>query len=467
MQMSGRTEAIKEYNIAVEGLGRGADFDQKRDSIVRVEAHRLRRRLADYYRTVGAQDPVEILLPAGSYVPVFQTRRPAAEVPPEAEPLLTGPGPADRTGFLRWAIFGCVVLIALVAAMVYAPRTGRNPAVTRAREAAAVASLPGVLASDPSVRIAVGGMRDSIADSAGNLWQRDQFFTGGEVMTATPRQIRRTLDQALYLTRRQGDFEYRIPVSAGLYELRLHFAETVFGEDNVAGGGESSRVFAVQVNGAEPWIADIVSEAAGPNTATIRVYRGVRPGPDGSINIAFSAVRKEAPFINAIEILPASDGRLLPVRIVARSSPVNSGQGLNWGADRYWLGGQNVQRHEPIEGPEESSLYQGERYGNFSYAIPVAMGTTYTLTLRFAETWFGEGRPGGGGAGPRVFDVYCNGSTLLKDFDVLREAGGPMRQIRKVFRGLEPNAQGKLNLQFVPVRNYAMINAIEVMDESR
>ena len=48
---------------------------------------------------------------------------------------------------------------------------------------------------------------------------------------------------------------------------------------------------------------------------------------------------------------------------------------------------------------------------------------------------------------------------------MLKEAGGPMRQLKKTFRGLEPNAQGKLNLQFVPVQNYAMINAIEVIDE--
>jgi len=42
----GSGEHIKEYNIAVDALGRPSDFDQKRDSIVRVEAHRLRKRPA-------------------------------------------------------------------------------------------------------------------------------------------------------------------------------------------------------------------------------------------------------------------------------------------------------------------------------------------------------------------------------------------------------------------------------------
>jgi hypothetical protein len=269
----------------------------------------------------------------------------------------------------------------------------------------------------------------------------------------------------MYLTRREGEFEYKIPVPPGTYELRLHFAETVFGEDNVAGGGESSRVFEVQVNGGDGWTADVVSEAAGANTATARVYRAVRPGADGTIRIAFRAVRKEAPFVNAIEILPAPDGKMLPTRIVARASAVMDAAGQEWGADRFWLGGQPIQRHETIEGPEQSSIFQGERYGNFSYAVPVANGSTYTITLRFAETWVGEGRPGGKEPGARIFDVYCNGRALLRNFDVLKEAGGPMRQIKKIFRGLEPNAQGKLNLQFVPVRNYAMINAIEVIDE--
>src|SRR6266699_5323826 len=61
----GGAEQIKEYNIAVEALGRPADFDQKRDSIVRVEAHRLRKRLRQYYEGEGASHKVQIIVPAG------------------------------------------------------------------------------------------------------------------------------------------------------------------------------------------------------------------------------------------------------------------------------------------------------------------------------------------------------------------------------------------------------------------
>src|ERR1700751_1647079 len=56
----GTAEQIKEYNIAVEALGRPPDFDQKRDSIVRVEAHKLRKRLAGYYKGSRASHAVPI-----------------------------------------------------------------------------------------------------------------------------------------------------------------------------------------------------------------------------------------------------------------------------------------------------------------------------------------------------------------------------------------------------------------------
>src|SRR5690348_2860379 len=70
----GTADQIKEYNIAIDALGRPADFDQKRDSIVRVEAHRLRKRLREYYETEGAGHEVHIEIPPGQYAPQFLSR---------------------------------------------------------------------------------------------------------------------------------------------------------------------------------------------------------------------------------------------------------------------------------------------------------------------------------------------------------------------------------------------------------
>jgi hypothetical protein len=137
-----------------------------------------------------------------------------------------------------------------------------------------------------------------------------------------------------------------------------------------------------------------------------------------------------------------------------------------WGADRYFSCGFAVPRSEPVSNTADPEMFQAERFGNFRYTIPVADGR-YTVTLRFAETWFGPDRAAGGGAGSRIFNVYCNGIALLRNFDIFRAAGGSQRVVEKSFHGVNSNAQGKIELSFAPVVNYACVNAIEVVDDSK
>src|SRR5947209_3949751 len=72
--LSGQTEPIKEFKIATDVLGRDADFDQTRDAIVRVEIHRLRKRLREYYESEGAEHALEIQIGVGQYSPIFVPR---------------------------------------------------------------------------------------------------------------------------------------------------------------------------------------------------------------------------------------------------------------------------------------------------------------------------------------------------------------------------------------------------------
>ena len=65
---------VKEYQIATEVFGRQADFDPQLDSMVRVQAGRLRTKLAEYYNTEGATDRVVVELPKGSYAVGFHER---------------------------------------------------------------------------------------------------------------------------------------------------------------------------------------------------------------------------------------------------------------------------------------------------------------------------------------------------------------------------------------------------------
>lgn len=70
--------AVKEYQIATEVFGRQADFDPQLDSMVRVQAGRLRTKLAEYYNTEGATDRIVVELPKGSYAVAFHERANAA-----------------------------------------------------------------------------------------------------------------------------------------------------------------------------------------------------------------------------------------------------------------------------------------------------------------------------------------------------------------------------------------------------
>lgn len=76
--LSGQTHEIKEYTVAIEVFGRGENFDGLKDSIVRMQAGRLRRALERYYESLGSDHSVRIEIPKGGYAPIFH-------LPPSAE----------------------------------------------------------------------------------------------------------------------------------------------------------------------------------------------------------------------------------------------------------------------------------------------------------------------------------------------------------------------------------------------
>jgi adenylate cyclase len=96
--LAGRADRVKAYTIATSVFGRSADFDPQLDSIVRLEAGRLRRALERYYLTAGQADPVRITIPRGGYVPVFVSGSAGAAAPAE-------PGRTERSRR------GCVLLV--------------------------------------------------------------------------------------------------------------------------------------------------------------------------------------------------------------------------------------------------------------------------------------------------------------------------------------------------------------------
>ena len=360
--------------------------------------------------------------------------------------------------FIFLITFGVMVLwrSKLVSSQLLGPMVAR----LGGREVAAGAD------SGQEVRILAGYSKQSFIDRRGKVWQGDQYFKGGEPFATEQQTITRTLDPTIYRQSRVGEFLYDIPLKNGVYEMRLYFAETQFGPTTFAGGGESSRIFNIDMNG-KPLLVDfdIYTSAGGSNVAYERVYKDVAPASDGYLHLKFRASSREKPLLNAMEIVPGTPGKLQPIRVVARDDSYTDHAGRIWSPDRYFLHGRLTSHTGLVQNTPDPDLYSAERFGNFDYAIPVAAGT-YGVTLRFAETYFGALNSGLGGRGSRVFDVYCNGVTLLRSFDIFKEAGGANRALDKTFHGLDPNAQGLLKLSFVPKENYAQVNAIEVVDES-
>lgn len=488
----GAAEQIKEYNIAVEALGRPAEFDQKRDSIVRVEAHRLRKRLREYYESGGANHSVRIDIPSGQYAPQFVRQlqpglslsvqavdldnsspvaAPAVPAPEQtqavgpllnpvsfgpAQPLLLAPPSPDRSGL--WIAVSLVAL-ALCGLFVWKALSA-EPAKVSVSPVAGIAPAP-----SPEIRILTGLKEGTYLDRFGRLWQSDRYSQGGAVFESVGHQIAATRDPRLFRGRRDGAFSYDIPLPPGAYELRLYFAETLYGENNMAGGGETSRIFNVYANGAGILPAfDVIGEV-GASTADTRAFKDISPAADGKLHLKFDPVTNPA-IVSAIEITPGTPGKMLPIRMVSREHPYTDKQGRTWAADGYSRGGQFAIRTEPVANIDDPELLHGERYGNLSYVIPVPPGR-YGVKLFFAEAWFGPGNFAGGGMGSRTFDLLCNGVALRRGFDIFKEAHGSDRAIIVPFHGLEPDPRGKITISLLPVRNYASLNALEVTDESK
>ena len=144
---------LKEYTIATEVFGRNTDYDPRIDSVVRVQAGRLRTKLQEYYTTEGKTDQIVIDLPKGHYHPVFSYSTP--EAPADISSLVApavGGGDGihldgsragkqldaqtqSRTGHvLLFVLGGLVVLLSIAVVTLYAlnRRLQRQPATADA-----------------------------------------------------------------------------------------------------------------------------------------------------------------------------------------------------------------------------------------------------------------------------------------------------------------------------------------------
>src|SRR6202034_2507530 len=135
--------ALKEYQIATEVLGRPAGFDPQSDSTVRVQAGRLRVKLAEYYAHEGPDDPILVEIPKGSYALAFHLRGAKAGVQASPSAVLQSAAKKEEAQrFTRgWVISVAVFSVLLAAslsttAILLSQRMHMQPATSQAAPAA-------------------------------------------------------------------------------------------------------------------------------------------------------------------------------------------------------------------------------------------------------------------------------------------------------------------------------------------
>lgn len=484
--LSCETDKLCEYRIATEVFGRSDTFDPAEDAIARVEAHRLRKKLKEIYELEGGEHPIQITIPLGSYVPRFVHNKAASEsasvevTPPSVErgPAATQNGSCEADSSVLSiaspsilpsgrALLVLVIILAVAAVGLFAVKHQQGHAARGATynvPPRSTTEFASALPESDTVRVLCGYNGHPRIGVTNDTWGPDHYFHGGQALSNPNTFVARTNRPWLFQSARSGDFAYDIPLKPGIYELHLYFDETLYGPGLI--GGEQSRTFSVKINGVPKLTNfDIESDAFGPNIADERVFKDVQPAPDGVLHLVF--LRGAGPaLLNALAILPSSPHRLLPIRLITQPSAGVDHSGNVWQPDDYHFGGQSSYQRLVVKGTQDPELYSMERFGHFTYAIPVALDSQYTVRFYFAEYYFGSQASGIGGVGSRIFHVMCNGVSLLQNFDILKQADS-LQIVTKTFQHIAPTAQAKLNLTFEPVNNYASVSAIEVLDEGR
>jgi TolB-like protein/Tfp pilus assembly protein PilF len=170
--LGGHEDRLKEYSIGTGVFGRGDSFDPARDNIVRIQAGRLRSRLARYYQSEGTSDPVQIEFPKGGYAPVFRTT--PSLLPPHEGAALEGSPPvgaaaSPHASFPRKVAALIILGLLTSGAGGYLLRQGRR-AYSPAVDAPSIAVLPFLNRSDDKEgEIFSDGLTDELIDSLGRM----------------------------------------------------------------------------------------------------------------------------------------------------------------------------------------------------------------------------------------------------------------------------------------------------------
>jgi TolB-like protein/Tfp pilus assembly protein PilF len=195
--LEGEVESLRERMIGAEMFGRPIDYDTGSDSVVRVKATEVRKKLAQFYLEIDGHSPVRIELPTGSYVPRFlfeaaPDTRPIAAFPPPSNPVpapiaVSDPAPSAALEILtphsieppehvppvqtprlrwRWIPLAAIALaiVAIAAFLVWRRGAGAS------KDIRSIAILPlKNLSGDPAQEYFADGMTEELINSLGQV----------------------------------------------------------------------------------------------------------------------------------------------------------------------------------------------------------------------------------------------------------------------------------------------------------
>jgi hypothetical protein len=164
---------------------------------------------------------------------------------------------------------------------------------------------------------------------------------------------------------------------------------------------------------------------------------------------AYDDTGDESDFSNEILYQPAHSAVIWAVN--AGGLKYTDGQGIIYRGNTQFSTGGAYTTTAAIAGTTDDPLYQSERCGDFSYAIPVTNGD-YLVTLKFAEIWWTQ-------PGQRVFNVLMEGVKVISNLDLVAKVGP-----NKAYDVTIPVqvTDGQLNIKFKSVVDSAKVSAIMV-----
>ncbi|GAB3163293.1 PKD domain-containing protein [Telluribacter humicola] len=206
-------------------------------------------------------------------------------------------------------------------------------------------------------------------------------------------------------------------------------------------------------------------QTSGPTTAT---YNSTIANPTVSGLVAgtyvFSLTVKDnkgaASSPDQVTVTVTSGGGTTTLRVNSGGGAFMASNNRQFAADGNFSGGSTyTESGKAIENTTDDALYQTERYGSFSYNVPVSSGT-YNVVLHFAEIYFGVS-----GTGIRRFNVDIEGARKLTEYDITTKAGGALKAVKETFT--VNVSDGTLNIVFgMGSADNPKVSAIEIVPAS-